>query len=898
MRLPYLRSWRTALRIARREMRAAKGRSALVIAMIAVPVGALSATAVSYDMFTLTPAEQATRQLGSADAILTVHGTDPIVQNVAGDIWRPAKPVNGGVNGRGNVTKADVLAVLDDGSRAVPVYSPDAEFRTATDGLASVAVHEMDLTDPVYRGMVKLLNGRAPSGPGEVAVSETARARFGNTIRSGDGARTYTTVGTVEFPANLGPVMVVAPGALARKAADAPAGEGTQWLVSTPKPLDWGQVGRINQSGIAVTSRAVLLDPAGAAPNVLPPDKDTKDLSLVPVVAGLAALETILLAGSAFAVGARRRRRSLALVAANGGTRAHLRRIVLADGLTLGFVAAAAGVVVGPGLAVAVRPFVEETLVGARAGGYRFDPPLLAAIVLLALATGLAAAAVPAFTAARADLIVALAGRRGVVRSKRRWLIAGLILAAVGVAIVAVAAQQTSTELIVVGLAVTESGLVLCTPSLVGLVAALGGRLPAAPRIALRDTARNRAASAPAVSAVMAAVAGTVAIGVYLSSSAAQHELNYHPSLPRGYLSIDYGDSPQPGTAAKARDALNRVLPGAVLTEITQTACLSGPPQNSGDCQLIPVRSPAQRCPGEDNPPTNQSEIDALDADPRCANEHATQGFGYTPFNSVIGGRDTVVALTGATGADLDRAAAILDRGGVVVSDPFLLDHGLVTVSIADSGPKAREIKVPGYLLRAGPYAQGTVMSPALARRVGFRVTAVGLVAATSEPDTETIDRLHAALSAAGLGPAYVESGPRRDDAPVPYLLAAASMLITLGAAGSATGLAAADGRADLSVLAAIGAAPRMRRLLSLSQAGVIAGLGSLLGVFAGVLSGWAVLTAVDMSRSTTWPSPTPYPLAVPWTNLLFVAATPVVAMLGAGLLTRSRLPIERHQPV
>ncbi|MDT5031916.1 MAG: hypothetical protein QOC94_2087, partial [Actinoplanes sp.] len=44
MRLPYLRSWRTALRIARREMRAAKGRSALVIAMIAVPVGALSAT--------------------------------------------------------------------------------------------------------------------------------------------------------------------------------------------------------------------------------------------------------------------------------------------------------------------------------------------------------------------------------------------------------------------------------------------------------------------------------------------------------------------------------------------------------------------------------------------------------------------------------------------------------------------------------------------------------------------------------------------------------------------------------------------------------------------------------------------------------------------------------------
>jgi putative ABC transport system permease protein len=45
-----------------------------------------------------------------------------------------------------------------------------------------------------------------------------------------------------------------------------------------------------------------------------------------------------------------------------------------------------------------------------------------------------------------------------------------------------------------------------------------------------------------------------------------------------------------------------------------------------------------------------------------------------------------------------------------------------------------------------------------------------------------------------------------------------------------------------------------------------------------------------------TWPVEPPYQLLVPWPTLLVVLlAVPAVAMLGAGLLTRSRLPIERR---
>jgi hypothetical protein len=43
-------------------------------------------------------------------------------------------------------------------------------------------------------------------------------------------------------------------------------------------------------------------------------------------------------------------------------------------------------------------------------------------------------------------------------------------------------------------------------------------------------------------------------------------------------------------------------------------------------------------------------------------------------------------------------------------------------------------------------------------------------------------------------------------------------------------------------------------------------------------------------------PAPTPYPITLPWLNVgIALLVVPVVAMLGAGLLTHSRLPIERR---
>ena len=57
-----------------------------------------------------------------------------------------------------------------------------------------------------------------------------------------------------------------------------------------------------------------------------------------------------------------------------------------------------------------------------------------------------------------------------------------------------------------------------------------------------------------------------------------------------------------------------------------------------------------------------------------------------------------------------------------------------------------------------------------------------------------------------------------------------------------------------------------------------------------------ATLVALNRGYAEIWPAPTPYPITLPLVNVgVALLLVPVVAMLGAGLLTRSRLPIERR---
>jgi putative ABC transport system permease protein len=207
---------------------------------------------------------------------------------------------------------------------------------------------------------------------------------------------------------------------------------------------------------------------------------------------------------------------------------------------------------------------------------------------------------------------------------------------------------------------------------------------------------------------------------------------------------------------------------------------------------------------------------------------------------------------------------------------------------------------VPAYVLRRRVAA--FVVSPAAVSGVGLTTAPYALLASpragADPPDAAAQQRLDAALW--DIAPGFdcaVERGPPTTPDPVLLLVAIAAGVITLGAAGAATGLAAVDGRNDLAILDAIGAGPRMRRLLSLCQAGLISGVGTMLGMGAGFGAAFAVLAATNdgLSELDRWPHQLLYTPTVPWAELALLPVVPLIAMLGAGLLTRSSMPIERR---
>jgi putative ABC transport system permease protein len=88
-----------------------------------------------------------------------------------------------------------------------------------------------------------------------------------------------------------------------------------------------------------------------------------------------------------------------------------------------------------------------------------------------------------------------------------------------------------------------------------------------------------------------------------------------------------------------------------------------------------------------------------------------------------------------------------------------------------------------------------------------------------------------------------------------------------------------------MATFAAVGASPVRRRVHAMAQAATIGAFGTLLGAGLGALVGVSLLQG-----STSYPFTVP----VRWLAGVVLAA-PVLAVVVAGLLTRSRLPLTRR---
>lgn len=862
-------SWSAALRIARRDARRARGRSALVLAMIALPVLGVTAVDVLARTYQLSPEQRATREMGAADLVLTDSGVTAVEQSVSvHESWTA-------VDETPRAARLDLA--VPPGSRVL--QERESSGRVGAAGrVAQADLHELAYDDPVAAGTYAQVSGRAPDGPREVAVTTALAERLG--VEPGSQVELATgpveVVGTVAPADRVGTTTVVLdPGALGEAAGP------LRLLVDVPGPVTWDVVRAANAGGVLVRTRTA--DVPGAPP---PPGGglDAEAVTGLGLVVGMALLEVVLLAGPAFAVGAKRQERVLALLAATGAERRDLRRTVLAGGLVLGVLGALVGVVAGTATAAAaltVLPRWTTEVPGP------FEVRLLEVLAVAALgaATALAAALLPAVLAARQDVLAALTGRRGVRAVSLRVPLVGLVAAAAGAAIALQGARSRSVNTVLAGAALAELGLVATTPAVVGLAGRLGALLPAAPRLALRDAARHRTRTAPAVAAVLAAVAGTVAVSTYLSSVERDDSVHYLPVAAPGAViaSVRTDDDVPDDLVADVSRVLQQGLPGARVIEV-HTA--SAARTTAGDGLLEVGVPPHAECPADPR--------DRLRPDPRCVDT------GYASVlagDFVVGGPDVAVGTAGVEPA----TAQVLARGGALVPARSLRPDGTAVLLAHPSGVQegrpAREVVVPAAALPAGARQQ-PVVSPPAARALGATVRLVGVVAVPGAlPTVQQEDGLRAAVLDVAPGAVLeVERGYRSTYRTGLLVLLAASALLVLGASGIATGLAAADGRADLSTLAAVGASPGVRRLLAGSQSLVTAGLGTLLGTVAGLVPAVGLIRALNAPDSTGYVRPEPFPLVVPWSSIaLTLVVVPLLAGLLAAALTRSRLPLVRR---
>ncbi|MGH2966868.1 MAG: FtsX-like permease family protein [Solirubrobacterales bacterium] len=821
-------SLRALLKVARRNIARSPWRSALIVVLIMLPVGGMVGLATV--MVTITPSAERTtvQRMGMADVLVY--------------------PGPGG-------SEARLVASLPAGSRIEPNLWTGGNL--VLPGYAvQVNVRSEDLGG-LARGMLDLVGGRLPVGPDEIAINEPVARLTGASIGDRIEVRELgprTIVGLIEDPLGLDGRMVLADPSLAAAAIE--SGEAG-WLVGLPAGTD-PQSLEIVASGLNLAA----LDPASAPPfNVTTRAEAIQQASgLGPttiVMGTLALVDGALVAAAAFAVGVRRRQRELGLLAASGASPRQLAASVLAEGALLGTLGALLGAALGIAGALALCPFLDG-LTNHRNPPLVLDLPVLAAAVAMGLVAALLAALAPAWSAARTSVLAALSGRRPPIRSAGRSLAAGLVVLGIAVSLTTLGAAirlqdpGTLSLLLLLGGAVLGTlGLGACAPWLLERLDIPGIGLPPATRIALRDTARARSRNGPIVTALLAAAGATVALAAYAASLNAAALARWQPVLRPDQVMIAGPGYAQAGPAA-ARE-VGAVAAASIVSAIGPDRVIWIGAGDDGPSALLSTAWVALARPELVRALGLEAASAALDAGrvvllwPRA---QEGQPFAGDPPDVAEATIHIMSRSDGTAVDDVVVPATVLATGlsrddlpGALISEATAANLGL-TAGQSEAGPTDR------YLIRLDHPISGDDLA------------AVGRVAA-QYPDTT----------------AFASQPPDLAGGLFRLVLIAGSLVFTLTVTAIAVALGEAESRPEQRTLLAIGADPRLRRRITAARAGVIAILGGLLAVPAGLLPVWGLLA----SRGA--------PLVVPVPEILaMVGGLPLLA-IGAALLLARPIP-------
>ena len=812
------------LRIARRSLIRDRWRALLIVALIALPVMGITAAALVLETALPNPMERATQRMGSADLRVT-----PI----------------------GPFGRTELSALLPAGSTIEPIWqsSDRAVLAGVRRGIDAWSLDPHGLAT----GILTIVDGQGPATAGEVAVSARLAARAG--VGIGDtldleGAGPVRVVGIVEDPRNTARLLALSAPSLAEAPDLVP-----EWLVALPAEASAGAVAQDIASTVDPAYRdsgqpmfdVITREQAGEASATF--------VTFIVLLGSLAFVESALVASAAFAVGIRRRQRELGLLGAAGATPRQLAGSVLAEGLVAGVAAVVAGIVLGLLVAWGISLRLDD-LTSQWTGPLELDPGVLVAAGLVGLLAALIAAAVPAWGAGRVPTLVALSGRRPPSTPARRLLLfgVGLIVFAIGCTLAAPVLGRTGDALalllLVVGAVTGVLGFGACSPWLLERLEGIARRLPLAPRVALRDTARARTRNGPIVTAVLASVAAAIALSAVLASQRAQSVTLWQPQVSSDSMEVR-GQVPETAGARVAQEL------GAV-----------------GD-------GPDRWAEGPDGAWSYDIVMPLLHPDPD--DDRNDLGISF-----VVGDERLLVAYHGEAALDAFRAgsAVVLESSGagqdwaVSGSTGRVVRQAYDEVTGQSASTDVGAVPVVRVPARADTdHATVAVMPAATAASLGLDIDqGQTQYLVRLDHDVTAADTERAGAIAIAADPAADVTGPLPPPDPMlvfRMVLLVAALVTALVVTGIAVALGEIEARPDQRTMLALGAPRGLRRRITASRGMVIAALAGLLAVPAGLLPVWGVLVPLG------WPVVVPIPEVIGALVVLPLAAVAGGLLLG-----------------
>jgi putative ABC transport system permease protein len=801
---------RWALRLLRREWR----QQLLILALITV---AVAATVVGSAVATSTPSPS-TAAFGTAQDLATFTGPGSRVAAEIASIEH----------------RFGTVDVIENQTLSVP------------GSIQTYSLRAQSPHGPFGQPMLSLITGQFPVGAAQVAVTSGVASDFhlavGRSWTVGGVSRTVT--GIVQNPQNLLDEFALV------IAGQVPAPTQVTVLFDAPgvSPADIGPT--------AATPQTV------AAENLFNPET----ISIGAAVLGMLLIALVGIGG--FTVLAQRRLRSIGMLAAQGARQSDIRLVVRANGVATGAVGAVAGLALGLAAWLAYRPHVQVSAHHV-IGVFQLPWTVVWVAMVLAVLAAYTAAARPARAIARVPVVTALSGRPPAPRPVRHLavpfglgcLVLALFLLGMvgaGVGTNGSGASRAQLQEVAIGFIALVVAVVLLSPACLAVLARLGRWTPVMVRLALRDLARYRARSGPALAAISLTVLIASVVSV-VSAARFGGAVDYvGPNLTSSQLIVyppghanPNGPQPTASQLAATETTAHAIAASLddryVITLETPSGSLNYGGSGRGWSGPIYVATPQLLnafgiMPAQVNP-----DADLLTMRPGLS---STQQMQLWNSPKVPSGTPCAPGSCLAN-PPIQQTGAL--PSGTSAPNTVITEHGMRQFKLTAT--------TAGWLIQAPGGLTAT------------QITNARQSAATAGASIETVDNIPSYTQVTGAATIF-------------------AMVLALGILAMSIGLVRSETASDLRTLAATGASGTARRTLTAATAGALALTGAVIGTAGGYLAAISFFSTNQLYQLSELDS---VPVAVlVWT----LAGMPLIAVAVSWLLAGREPPAIARQPL